>query len=420
MTASTTPLPSAATGFVCPFCGLLCDDLPGPAANQDLAGWSHALQAACPRSAAGIAGLADASHDARIDGKPVSVEIAIAEAGRRLGAARRPVVGGLGGDVQAMRAVLDLADRAGARLLHRNQFAAQRNLFAQQSRGAMTATLAEVKNRAELVVVVGSDVTRNFPRILERLFAPDPVFTEAGRRRLILLGAPKPARLPDTVAVESVDAGGLDLFDAIAVLRAAVDGRPLPAHAPAALGERARRLRECRYGAVLWAAADLDFGHADLLVEQMHQLVMALNRTTRWAALPLGGNDGDLTANAVTAWQTGFPLPVAFAAGEVAYDPFPDYADADLVLWLGALPGVGAPRVPGLDERTPAIVVGAPKLAHDLPPQHVFIPVATPGVSAAGHLIRTDNVITLYAPAVRPSPLPAAAAVVGAIAGARP
>jgi formylmethanofuran dehydrogenase subunit B len=422
MTPQATATNANANAFVCPFCGLLCDDLPGPGAVGDTSAWTTKLQALCPRAAAGITGLsgAGASDAARIDGVVVTLDAAIAEAARRITAARRPVIGGLGGDVQAARAALSLGDRVGARLLHRNQFIAQRNLFAQQSRGAMTTTLAEVKQRAEMVVIVGSDVTRVFPRLLERVFTPNPVFVAAEARRLVLLGAPLPQRLPAAVGVDSVDCGGLDLFESVAVLRARLRQQPLPAGADAheGLTELAQRMADCRYGVIVWAAGDLDMSGADLLIEQMHQLVMDLNRKTRWAALPLGGNDGDLSANAVATWQTGFPMPIEFAAGRVAYDPFPDYSDADLLLWLGALPGVGAAELPGVAAATPQIVIGAPSRAVNLPAQHVFIPVATPGVSASGHLVRTDGVITLYAPAVRASPLPPAGVVIDAIAAA--
>jgi formylmethanofuran dehydrogenase subunit B len=305
-------------------------------------------------------------------------------------------------------------------LLHRNQFAAQRNLFAVQSRGAMTTTLGEVKHRAGMVVLVGSDVTRAFPRLLERLFTPNPAFVDAAARRVVLLGAPAPQRLPDGIDVDTVDCAGLDLFESVALLRAQLRGQPLPAGTDRSegLAQLARRMSECHYGVLVWAAGDLEMTGADLLIEQMHQLVIDLNRQTRWAALPLAGNDGDLTANAVATWQTGFALPIEFGAGRVGYDPFPDYSDADLLLWLGALPGVAAPQLPGAAADTPQIVIGAPSLAANLSARHVFIPVATPGVSASGHLVRTDVVITLYAPAVRASPLPAAGAVIDGIAAA--
>ena len=415
---ATTASDRTSAVFVCPFCGLLCDDLPGPGEADDNSSWADKVQALCPKAAATIAALADAGavRGARVDGKVVAADTAIAEAARRIAAARRPVIGGLGGDVQAMRSALALGDRIGARLLHRNQFVVQRNLFAQQSRGAFTTTLAEARQRAEMVVLVGGDPTRAFPRLMERLLAPQPVFADAAARRVVLLEAPAPEGLPAGTHVDQIDLGGRDLFDAVALLRAALRG--LPHDEAAGLDELARRMAECRYGVVVWAAGQLPESGADLLVEQLHQLVIDLNQRTRWAALPLAGNDGDLTANAVAAWQTGFALPIEFAGGEVHYDPFPDYADTDLLIWLGTLPGVGAAELPGARADVERIVIGAPPLGAGLAGRHVFIPAATPGIDASGHLVRTDGVITLYAPGVLRSPLPSASAVIDAIAGA--
>jgi formylmethanofuran dehydrogenase subunit B len=415
--------------FVCPFCGLLCDDLPAPGRVEEIVAWGQRLQALCPRAGNGIVGLAKAATDrppaAMIDGKPATLEEAVAEAARHFAAARRPVVGGLSGDVQAIRAALSLADRGSARVVHRNQFVAQRNLFAQQSRGAMTATLAEVKNRAELILVVGGSMTNGFPRLYERLFAPAPVFVNEAERTVLLLGAPAPERLPSGVRVEQVDCGNLDLLDSVAVLRAHLLGQSVASgDAANGLASLAQRLRDGRYGAVVWAAAELDCSGADLLVEQLFQMVVDLNKKTRWVCLPLGGNDADLTANAVSTWQTGFPLPIEFSgngvAHSVAYDPFPDYADADLLLWLAPLAGVGKPTVPGVADDVSTIVIGAPSLVDAAPvdAKGIFIAVASPGVTGTGHLVRTDGVITMYAAAVLDSPLPAAAEVLERIAAA--
>ncbi len=391
--------------FVCPFCGLLCDDLPFP-------GTSGLLQTACPKAAEGWAAIR-ATGDARVDGVVVEEVAAVRAAAAALATARRPLIGGLAGDVQMMRAALALADRCGARVVHAHQAAAQRNLFALQSRGAVATTLSEARQRADLVVVVGGDVTRRFPRIMERLFAPAPVFVDAAQRRLALLGVDALEYAPAGVSAERVDCGGLDLFDAVGALRACCEDRIDARMAPAGLAALAERMQSCRYGLLLWAAGDLDFAGADLLVEQLQQLLQDLNRETRWAALPLAGSGGDLTANAVAAWQTGFALPLEFRDGEVAGDAFPDYSDVDLLLWLAVLPGL---TFPDWARDVPVVAIGAPGLAP--PGARVFIPAAVPGVEAAGHLVRTDGVVTLYAPAQTASAHPAAATQLERIAAA--
>jgi len=412
--ATSVSAPEARAGFVCPFCGLLCDDIPDPGPASIAAQWSQDLQALCPRAAAGIAAWGAAARLSVIDGQTVDAAAALAAAGERVRRARRLVIGGMGGDVQAARAALALADRAGARVVHRNQWRVQHNLFAMQGKGGVTTTLAEVKQRADLVVLVGGDISNHFPRLLERVFGPAPAFVDAAQRSLVLLGSATAQRLPSGVNPEFVDIGALGLAQAVAILRAGV--RPATRFAldgstvPAALLALAERMKTSRYGVLVWSVATLPEGSSEILVEQLHQLVIELNRSTRWAALPLAGSDGDLSANAVATWQTGFALPLEYTPDGVGYDPYPDYADADLLLWINSLPGVGVPQLPGAPADLPVIVVGSdPWRAAAAPPQHVLLPAAVPGLDAGGHLVRTDSVITLFAPRVRSAALSTAA-----------
>ena len=151
----------------------------------------------------------------------------------------------------------------------------------------------------------------------------------------------------------------------------------------------------------------------------MCELVTALNASGRFAVLPLGGTDGDLTAAQVTTWQTGFPLRVSFAGGKPAYDPWQHSAqrllarhEADAVVFVSALDAAHAPPESG----APVIVFGRPGTRTGN--CSVFIPVATPGLHHAGHLYRTDNVVALRVRKLAESTLPSAALALQMILGA--
>lgn len=420
---NTAVMPTPPAHCVCPFCGLLCDDIPGGSgvAPQQ---WAIRLQGLCPRAAAGLNEASAGSPTPRIDGREVTLEEALDEAAVRLRQSRAPVVGALAADVQAQRSALAVADHLNARIVHRNQFVAQRNLFPYQGRGGITTTLAEIRHRAQIVVLFGGDPTVLFPRILDRIFPADPAFIPSGGRELVLLHADSPpaevlARLPKGVTVTTVDSGGLDPFDTIAALRALARDPAHPALAglPSGLKDLAARAQATAYGSVLWCAPQLPGQHADVLVEALHQWMVTLNGKTRWAALPLAGTLGEMGANATASWQTGFYLPVQFGKVGPAYDPFPDYADADALLWLASLPGAGAPQLPGAATDLPCVYVGSPPADLALPARHVVLPTSVPGVSASGHFIRTDSVIALYAQAQQPGALPSAATVLDRLAG---
>lgn len=64
----------------------------------------------------------------------------------------------------------------------------------------------------------------------------------------------------------------------------------------------------------------------------------------------------------------------------------------------------------------PTIAVAAPGLEPE--GARIVMPAAVPGVHAAGHLVRSDGVVTLYAPRQDAAPLPAAAQVLTRILAA--
>ena len=175
-------------------------------------------------------------------------------------------------------------------------------------------------------------------------------------------------------------------------------------------------LQAARYGVAVWAAGDLEFAHAELAMQALSQLLRVLNVERRFAGLPLAGTNADLTANAVHTWQSGSPYPASHANGRVDFDPHRYAApsvlargEADCVLWISSLSDEPPPAFDG-----PAIVLGRADLQLAREPD-VFLPVATPGIDADGHLLRTDKVVSLYLRRLRTSALPSVAQVVDAL-----
>ena len=126
----------------------------------------------------------------RVQGEDASAEAALDAAARVLARARRPFIGGLGTDVAGMRATLVLARRLGAVVDHAGAAAKYRNLHVLQEAGWITTTFAEVKNRADLLVLIGDGWRHRFPRFVERLVAPsESLFADRLVRRIILLDA---------------------------------------------------------------------------------------------------------------------------------------------------------------------------------------------------------------------------------------
>jgi formylmethanofuran dehydrogenase subunit B len=415
---------STRTPCTCPFCGLLCDDVVVSASDT---GTVSVSARGCKLSQAGFARQsASGRQTPRVGGSDATFEQAVSAAAAILSQAVQPLIGGLATDVAGMRAAVELADRCGAVLDHANSTAKFRNLLAFQDRGAITTTLAEIRNRADVLVVVGTDVVSRFPRFFERMTAPGGTLfgLKDGDRRCIFVGSPPPPDAPGRT--ESIACERRELPDVLSALAALTGGVRLDAKQAGSVPiERLRQLSEvmqsARYGALLWAAGDLDFAHAELTVQAIQRTLVALSRTTRFSAVPLGGNEADLTADAVLLWQVGFPFRTSFATGRADYDPYLFDArrllarrEVDALLWVSTLSDLPLPMAADPPGPPPLILLAGPNAAA-AERADVFFPVATPGIDHSSHLVRTDKVLTMYLTATRPSKRPSCAQVLRAI-----
>ncbi|MBP2296291.1 formylmethanofuran dehydrogenase [Azospirillum rugosum] len=407
---------------LCPFCGLGCDDL----TVEEESGGLAVRSTDCPIARDRFAHTPPAEPP-RVAGAPVSLEDAVRAAAMALGAAGAPLVAGLGADVDGVRAALALAQRLGAVVDHALSDGLYRNLAVLQRTGWIATTLAELRNRCDLLVVAGPDPAAFHPRLYERWVAPTPAFQNPPSREVVFLcGEPLDstraalANLPVTVLPGDPARVG----DAAAALTAAL---PDPSRAVGAAGiaaediaTLAERLRKARYAVVAWAASAFHGPHADLTVERLVRLVHDVNRQTRCAGLPLAGHDNVVGANQVCTWQFGVPLRASLGGGAPLHDPYrfawDRYSDtADAVLWISSF----RPEIPTFPTGKPVVALAPPGTAFADEPA-VFIPVGTPGIDHAGHVFRSDTVVALRARGLIDRGLPDVAAVLTAIAAALP
>ncbi|HQN65362.1 MAG TPA: formylmethanofuran dehydrogenase [Methylophilus sp.] len=375
----------------CPACGLLCDDIriEGATAHN-----------ACAK---GITFFSQtfANLQPQIAGKPETQEEAIHRAAEILKKSQRPVLAGLSTDIHGMRALTPLANKLKADLQHMNHASLQRNMQAMQSAGWFITTLSEVKNRADVIVCIGTDVVSHNPRFFERfVWVKDAMFTDPNTRKIVYLGGEKPDTTHGRKGAWILPFKAADLPDTLAALNALLLNKPLKADsiagiAMADLQKLAETLKQAKYAVLAWAAKDLDFPHASLAVQQITSIVGTLNQTTRAAGLPLGGSDGDYSINNVHAWQTGKVLP--------------DLQDAkpDAQIWVNSYNADAPPSFC----HTPTIVLGNANTSWSSHAD-VFIPVATPGLDCSGTMMRVDSSISLPLKQVRESGLPTLADVV--------
>ncbi len=363
----------------------------------------------------------------RVDGKEVSLEAAVAKAAELLKDTKLPVIGGCSTDVNGMRGLLALADRVGAVVDQMNFSRARTNYLVLQDSGWMNTTLAEVKNRCDVLLVVGKDLESFAPRFFERYLWTDAMFLEdSSQRQVIYLGkAPstEASTSPNGNKAKVLECATADLPEVIAVLRALVKKHPIRAESVAGIAVSdlqtiADQLKAAKYGVVTWSAGQLDYRQADLTVQTLSEMIKDLNdMNTRCSGLPLSGKEGDLTANQVCGWTTGYPARTSFSRGYPEYDPFLNDSrelvangEADALVWVQAYNTASIPPMTDL----PTIVVGRSGMVFEKEPD-VFIPVGTPGIDHAGHVYRMDSVVAIRLKKLRDSGLPSTADVMNAI-----
>lgn len=384
--------------WTCPFCSLLCDGFA-------LAGEPQALAlrgSDCPRARAGLAAQGRREPAvASIDGASAPPQDALAEAARRLAHWRQPLVGGLGTDLAGARALFRLAARTGAICDHADGTALMHGVRALQDRGQCHTTLAEIRARADLLVCVATDAVSHYPEFFHRCGLDRP---DTPCRRLVFLGADVPPGLPDHVVAQRIAGCGEVLAD-LQQLAAGVAGVPARAGDPE-LQALAGELRAARYAVLVWEAAMLPPQGA-LAVELLQRIAAALNRGTRAATFALGGSDGAYAVQQVFTWLSGLPLRTRFGLAGLQHEPVRFAGDrlladraVDGLVWVWSFAPERLPPPAAL----PLIVLGPPAMGPRLratgtAARCVFLPVATPGFNAPGHLFRSDGVVVPLVPA---------------------
>ena len=391
---------------VCLGCGCACDDI----AVVVEGGRISEARNACPL---GIRWFGDGSlPGAVLGGRSAAIEDVVGEISSILRSARAPLVY-LAPDLtcEAQRAAVAIADQLHAFIDGVTSATASEGILAAQRRGRASATLGEIRNRADVLVFWGVDPSLAYPRLQSR-YAPNPVGVHVpnGRADRTVIAVDVGAqRGPDDADMRiQMTADEESLF--FASLRGFLAGRTLGgAPIVARVTELAARLNRAKYAVIVTDAESppqplaLPTMRADSLIA----LTQSLNATTRAALCTLRAGGNRNGADMVLTWQTGFPMAVDFSRGAPKYTP--EYATLsrlarsafDVVLLVGAshaLPGPVASALRGV--RTIAI---GPRASESTIDASIRIDTGVASIHESGMALRTDEV-PLPLHAVLPTP----------------
>jgi formylmethanofuran dehydrogenase subunit B len=388
------------TMHACPACGLLCDDISADTIAKQ--------QFSCGKAAKFYARSTSLSVQPQVNGQAVSLAQAVKAAAKLLQQAQSPLIAGSSTDVHGARALVSLANQSGADMTHLNADSTLRNMKVLQHRGWQTTTLTEVRNRADVILMIGTDVVTHNARFFERVvWVDEAMFTEPSARQIIYLGGDKlktqAGVSPDGRAPQVIACASEHLPEVVSALRALIMNKPVAGESIAGvpvstLAALAETLKAAKYATLVWVSKDLHFEHAELTIENITETVVALNQKSRAMGLSLGGSDGDTSVNYAHTWLNGVIIDA------------PNWQDHDAVVWVNSFSPEAMPPA----EVSPVIVLGAADSKFTTPPA-VFIPVATPGLDTGGQQFRVDGSVTLPLTAAKPSDVPTLSKVVALI-----
>jgi formylmethanofuran dehydrogenase subunit B len=405
--------------IACPACGCLCDDLRATVESNRIA----QLDGACDYAKQWYELRDDAaSSPATIDGKPVSLVAALARAAELLRGSSYPLITGLHqSDTQGVRAAIALAEAIGATIDPAAAASDAAWLWAMQQVGISTATLGEIRNRADFVLFWGVDPMVTHPRLWERFVDSPGHFVPGGRsdRRVVVVD--EAPTLTSEIANQFMAISPVEALDRITLMRSIVRSDPMAKRASVQPPQEpwvklADEMKSCRTGVVFFSFHSLPLADAEQTAEALLLLVRELNEHARFYARPLMSSNL-IGAENVLAWQTGFPLAVNFSSGaprsycnEYSADTLLSRGEPDICMLIGS-DGVErfSPLARAHLESIPIILLDA-SAPPPLRTADVHISTATCGVHTAGTAYRLDDVPLPLRP-LRPSPLPSDAEI---------
>ena len=383
----------------CPACGLLCDDLTLEISPR------LTLKSACSKGMRffekGFSTPVSATP--LLAGKPADIENTISAATEILRNSKQPLFTGLGTEVHGMRAIISLAQKTNATLDHLHSEATVHNTRTMQNSGWLTTTLSEIKNRADVILAIGTDIASSHPRFFEKLvWNTDSLFSKP-KPQVIMLGAPtvisNTSTAPDGTPPQIIPAQTSQLPEIINALNALLNGKKLHTEAIAGiplatLNALLETLKTAKYAVIVWSASSLKGPHAELTIQSIVQLINKLNEKSRAAGLPLNSGDGDSSVNNVSTWLTGYPTRTRLTNGVPEYDTIrfaakQQLSECEALLWISTFNPHPIPN-----SKAPTIVIGHPSTKFERMPE-VFIPVGIPGIDHQGLMFRMDSSITL-------------------------
>lgn len=367
--------------LVCPGCSCLCDGL-----TLDTVSKAPIEVAHCNVGAAWFASRTKPVTDSDFQ----IPDIQVSEIRTLLEKAGSPLITGIENlTTEAQQAAVKVAGRFFASIDTGWSNAGRGSMASFQRYGTVTATLGEIANRSDVVVLWFCDPMKSHPRFIERFIRNDG----GPKKRLIVVdetNTQTTAIADEFICIESAEANNF-----VQQLRTSIDTEPQ--------SDLVAQLVAAKYGSVFVGKPKDTDAQFDVATDQWFQLVRSLNDHTRFVMGSLRNDRNGIGANNVLTSICGFPNAVRFTSSGPTWDgleystesiirrrecdllivcdvggfePFESHLDAETMAWLGTIP----------------VVVLSDIAADKYQTSTLHVPVGTPGWTTGGDFVRSDGV----------------------------
>lgn len=398
------------TDVVCPFCGVLCDDL-----EVSLSDDGKEILEVYNACAIGAAKMLHAQAGDRItrprrrqeDGtwKDISYDEAVDYTAKMFAESKKPLMYGWSStNCEAQGVGSELGEVVGAVMDNTATVCHGSTLIAVQDVGVPACTLGEIKNRADRVVFWGCNPAHAHPRHMSRYsIFPRGFFTGKGAKsRKMVVVDPRCTDTAKTADIHLQLEQGRD-YELLSAIRVAFRGEKLPdvvAGIPKEkIYEVADTLKEGRFSVIFFGMGVTHSLGKNHNIDIAIAVTRDLNDYTKGAIIPMRGHYNVTGSGQVWGWQFGFPFCVDLTRGFARYNPGETSAndllmrdEVDSFFSLGSDPGAHFPNESVKKIANLPSVCIDPHITPTTAVCKVHVPVAFVGIEVGGCAYRMDNV----------------------------
>jgi formylmethanofuran dehydrogenase subunit B len=391
--------------IVCTFCGCLCDDIIIDIEGNKIVKNTNGCAISKERF---VGRMENRCLQPTVKGNTVTLEKAIERATEIIASSKRLLIYGLSStENDAQREAYRLAELAGGVVDNTTSVCHGPTILGAQESGEVTASLAETRHRADLVIYWGANPAAAHPRhIPHYIRQPGEYIKDPKADRQIWL-----VDVRETTTARMVDrflkiSSASDL-EVIETLRALIRGTKLDVTEVGGINikeleEIAATMMTTRYGVLFFGLGLTQSWGRHRNIDAAIRLIQDLNAYTKWGLMPMRGHYNVSGANKTSTWVTGYPYAIDFARGYPRFSPGEYTAvdmlargEADALLNIAADPVAHFPRAAVAHlARIPVINID-PKFNMTSRLAEVNIPAAIAGIECDGAATRMDG-LPLY------------------------